>query len=66
MIYPTQSALIPRKLILDNSLIAFEFVHSLGTLKDIRGEFCAYKLDFAKSYDRVDWMFLESMLGALG
>ena len=55
IISPTQSA-----------LIAFECMHSLNTFKDNRGEYCAYKLDLAKAYDRVDWKFLEKMLQAYG
>uniref|UniRef100_A0A8R7VBS1 Reverse transcriptase domain-containing protein n=1 Tax=Triticum urartu TaxID=4572 RepID=A0A8R7VBS1_TRIUA len=66
MISPTQSAFIPGRLISDNALIAFECMHSLSTLKDGRGEFCAYKLDLAKAYDRVDWNFLKCMLSAVG
>ena len=66
MISPTQSAFIPGRLISDNALIAFECMHSFSTLKDLRGEYCAYKLDLAKAYDRVDWQFLQSMMGALG
>ena len=66
MISPTQSAFIPGRLISDNALIAFECMHSLSTLKDSRGEYCAYKLDLAKAYDHVDWRFLESMLRAYG
>ena len=66
MISPTQSAFIPGRLISDNALIAFECMHSLSTLKDLRGEYCAYKLDLAKAYDHVDWQFLQSMMGALG
>ena len=66
MISPTQSAFIPGRLISDNALMAIECMHSWSTLKDQHGEFCAYKLDLAKVYDRVDWQFLKSMLGALG
>ena len=65
MIFPTQSAFIPGRLISDNALIAFVCMHSLSTLKDLRGEYCAYKLDLAKAYDHVDWQFLQSMMGAL-
>ena len=66
MISPTQIAFIPGISISDNALITFECMHSLNTLKDSRGEFCAYKLDLAKAYDRVDWNFLERMLQAYG
>ena len=66
MISPTQCAFIPERLISDNALIAFECMHSLSTLKDSRGEFCAYTLDLAKAYDLVDCHFSKRMLGALG
>uniref|UniRef100_A0A8I6X511 Reverse transcriptase domain-containing protein n=1 Tax=Hordeum vulgare subsp. vulgare TaxID=112509 RepID=A0A8I6X511_HORVV len=66
MISPTQSAFIPGMLISDNALIAFKCLHSMSMLRDRRGEFCAYKLDLAKVYDRVDWKFLKSMLTAFG
>ena len=41
-------------------------MHSLSTLKGLRGEFCAYKLDLVNAYDCVDWHFLQCMMGALG
>jgi hypothetical protein len=48
MISSTQSAFIPGRLISDNALIAFECMHSLSSLKDGQGEFCAYKLDLQR------------------
>ena len=65
MISPTLSAFISGRLISDNALIAFECMHSLSTLKDLRGEFCAYKLNLAKAYDRVD-AFLAMYDGGFG
>ena len=41
-------------------------MHSLSTLKDGWGEFCAYRLDLAKAYDGMDWNFLKCMLSPLG
>jgi hypothetical protein len=64
IIGPYQSAFIPGRLITDNALIAFECIHSIQT--GSRGDFCAYKLDMAKAYDRVDWRFLEGVLVKLG
>ena len=29
-------------------------------------EFCAYKVDLAKAYDRMDWHFLKCMMGIMG
>jgi hypothetical protein len=64
IIGPFQSAFIPGRLITDNALIAFECIHAIQT--GSRADFCAYKLDMAKAYDRVDWRFLEGVLAKLG
>jgi hypothetical protein len=66
IISPTQSAFIPGRLITDNALMAFECIHSIQTGSAARRNFCAYKLDMAKAYDRVDWRFLEGVLAKLG
>jgi hypothetical protein len=66
IISPTQSAFIPGRLITDNALVAFECIHSIQTGSVARKKFCAYKLDMAKAYDRVDWRFLEGVLAKLG
>jgi hypothetical protein len=58
IIAPMQSAFIPGRLITDNALIAFECIHAIQTGPVARRKFCAYKLDMAKAYDRVDWRFL--------
>ena len=44
----------------------FECIHAIQVNKDNRGEFCAYKLDLTKAYDRVDWKYLEGALIKLG
>jgi hypothetical protein len=66
IIASTQSAFIPGRLITDNALIAFECINTIQKSKDKKGKFCAYKLDLAKSYDRVDRNYLEGMLAKLG
>lgn len=66
IISPHQSAFIPGRMITDNALIAFECLHAINTSKDGRSEFCAYKLDLSKAYDRVDWRFLNKVLRKLG
>jgi hypothetical protein len=53
-------------MITDNALIAFECIHAIKVNSDVRGEFCAYKLDLSKAYDRVDWDFLNKVLLKLG
>jgi hypothetical protein len=66
IISPTQSAFIPGRLISDNALMAFECIHAIQIGGVARSKFCAYKLDMAKAYDRVDWSFLEGVLAKLG
>jgi hypothetical protein len=66
IISSNQSAFIPGRMITDNALLAFECLHAINTSKDGRSEFCAYKLDLSKAYDRVDWRFLNKVLRKLG
>lgn len=62
----TQSAFIPERLITDNALIAFECIHHIQKETSAGKQFCAYKLDLAKAYDRVDWDFLRGALTKVG
>jgi hypothetical protein len=57
-----QSAFILGRLIADNATVAFECFHKIQHIKNSRNTHCAYKLDLAKAYDRVDWNFLEGIL----
>ena len=62
LISQNQSAFIPGRLIYDNSIIAFECIHHIQTMKTNSPAACAYKLDLSEAYDRVDWEFLEQAL----
>ena len=66
IISKTQSAFIANRLITDNILIAFEFLHHMKTNCTGKKGFMAMKLDMSKAYDRVEWCFLEQILLKLG
>jgi hypothetical protein len=54
-----QSAFVPGRLITDNALVSFEFLHFIEHNSNSNNYFCAYKLDLSKAYDIVDWDFFE-------
>ena len=66
IISETQSAFIPGRLITDNATIAFECFHKIQHSNNRHNTHCAYKLNLAKAYDRVDWRFLEGVLQKTG
>jgi hypothetical protein len=61
-----QSAFVPSRLITDNALVAFECLHFIEQNTNMSKNFCAYKLDLSKAYDRVDWDFLKKVMQRLG
>lgn len=66
IICPHQSAFVPGKLILDNSLVAPEIGHFLHNKRRGREGVLDLKMDLSKAYDRVEWKFLETMMVQLG
>lgn len=62
VIDPAQSVFVSGRLITDNALLAYEIFRSMKLNKAIpRGSF-AFKLDMSKTYDQVEWDFLESVM----
>lgn len=59
-----KSGFVKGRLISDNILLAQELVGSLN--KKVRGGNAVMKLDMAKAYDRVSWVFLISVMRKFG
>ena len=62
VIFDSQSAFVPNRLITDNTTVAFEVLHKRTGKKgqmDVR-------LDISKAYDRVEWDFLRQIMLKLG
>ncbi|XP_026426172.1 uncharacterized protein LOC113322317 [Papaver somniferum] len=61
----SQNAFMPGRQILDNIIAAKELLHSMNASYAENGHF-ALKVDMAKAYDRVNWVFLGDMLQLMG
>ena len=66
IIAPTQSAFISGCLISDNVLAAYETLHTMHTGMRGKKGFMAVKLDMSKTYDKVEWGFLEAVMKQMG
>ena len=66
LISETQSAFVAGRLISDNILIAQEMFHGLRTNKSCQNKFMAIKTDMSKTYDRIEWRFIEALLNKMG
>ena len=66
IISPIQGAFVPGHLITDNVLLAYETLHTMNCKKKGKKGYMALKLDVSKSYDRVEWTFLQGVMQRLG
>ncbi|KAF5458308.1 hypothetical protein F2P56_022343 [Juglans regia] len=66
VISDSQSAFVPRRLITDNVLVAYELIHYLRHKTTEKQGYMSLKLDMSKTYDCVEWCFLETIMVVLG
>lgn len=66
IISPTQSPYVPGCLITNNILVAYELMHYLKKIRKRGSGFISLKLDISKSYDHVEWSFLEEIMHRMG
>lgn len=57
---------MPRKCITDNIFITFETIHSIKRCLKGKCFKVSIKLDICKTYDRIEWNFIECVMRKLG
>lgn len=66
IISQTQSAFIPGRLITDNVVIGYKCLHKIRLNKGKKKGQVALKFDISKTYDMIEWGFLENVMEKLG
>ena len=59
LIAESQSAFVPDRIITANVLVAYEINHFIKKSNNKGKKYLSLKLDMSKTYDRVEWCFLE-------
>ena len=66
IITENQSAFIPNRLILDNVLVAFEFMHDLNHKVEGMDNYMSIKLDMSKAFDKDECNFIKKVMEKMG
>ena len=66
LIIEHQLTFAKNRLITANILVAFETLHYMKRHVSGKNEFMTIKLDTSKTYDRVEWIFLENLMRQMG
>ncbi|XP_042969098.1 uncharacterized protein LOC122301783 [Carya illinoinensis] len=67
LISDTQSAFVSGRMISDNTIVAYELLHSMqNRRKNGREAYMALKLDMSKAYDRLEWSFIHQVFQQMG
>ena len=61
-----QSAFVPGRQIIDNVLMAHEYIHRLNRKRNGKESYMAIKLDMSKAYDHVEWGLLAKIIEKMG
>lgn len=61
-----QSTFVLGRLIIDNTTIAYEMLHSMRNKRRSKTGHLAIKLDMSKAYDQVKWCFLKQIMLKIG
>jgi hypothetical protein len=64
-ISPLQSAFVPKRNIQDNTILAYELLHSFKANRG-KGGYMFMKLDMEKAFNRMEWKFLLAVMEKLG
>ncbi|KAA3465126.1 reverse transcriptase [Gossypium australe] len=62
----SQGAFISGRQITGNIFVAYEILHSFKKRRGSSKKGFALKLDMSKTYDRIEWSFLEKMMSGMG
>ena len=57
---------MPRRLITDNVLVAFETMHNIDQRRKGKEVLMVLKLNMSKAHDWVEWVYLEAMMHKMG